>query len=594
MSKISELSDGGVIQGGDTLIAVRSGGNVKVTYGGSTTANIDGGTIDGTVIGGTTPAAGTFTTLTANGNVVLGDAATDTVTVTADIASDLIPSADGSFDLGASGAEWQDLFIDGTANIDSLVADTADINAGTIDGTVIGGSTAAAGTFTTLTASGDVTFSGGTANGVAFANGSKVLTTGSALTFDGTNIALKVSNGTQGFVLGVGSEAMVGSDASTYYYGTGWGGAPAVNFQFGSVGTTYQRWLAGGSERMRLTSTGLGIGTSSPAAQLHVQNSGGNSVSILGQFGTGTRAEVTAASNEVVFKAYNGTNDVMTFYTGASERMRIDSSGRVGIGTSSPVASLDVVAGADDRLLVTNSSGDTLLSSVNAANTAYNGLALNGSEVKLFTNASERARINASGALKQSLDGNYLDASGNYSEFNVNTANSYGLIVSSTNASPASTYVQDIRFRNASPNNTSAKFLACNDSTEEKAAISSNGDFTSRTNSYGGYSDIKLKENVVDASEKLTDIMQLKVRNFNFKNDPDLKQIGFIAQEFEQIFPALVTESPDRDQQGNISTETTKSIKTSVLIPILVKAMQEQQAIIESLTARIEALEGAN
>jgi hypothetical protein len=62
MSKISELSDGGVIQGGDTLIAVRSGGNVKVTYGGSTTANIDGGTIDGTVIGGSTAAAGTFTT----------------------------------------------------------------------------------------------------------------------------------------------------------------------------------------------------------------------------------------------------------------------------------------------------------------------------------------------------------------------------------------------------------------------------------------------------------------------------------------------------------------------------------------------------
>jgi hypothetical protein len=69
MSKISELSDGGVIQGGDTLIAVRSGGNVKVTYGGSTTANIDGGTIDGTVIGGTTPAAGSFTTLTASGDV---------------------------------------------------------------------------------------------------------------------------------------------------------------------------------------------------------------------------------------------------------------------------------------------------------------------------------------------------------------------------------------------------------------------------------------------------------------------------------------------------------------------------------------------
>jgi len=73
MSKISELSDGGVIQGGDTLIAVRSGGNVKVTYGGSTTANIDGGTIDGTVIGGSTAAAGSFTTLTATGIDVTGN-----------------------------------------------------------------------------------------------------------------------------------------------------------------------------------------------------------------------------------------------------------------------------------------------------------------------------------------------------------------------------------------------------------------------------------------------------------------------------------------------------------------------------------------
>ena len=62
----------------------------------------------------------------------------DTVTITADIASDLIPSADGTHDLGATGAEWQDLFIDGTANIDSLVADTADINGGSVDGVTIG------------------------------------------------------------------------------------------------------------------------------------------------------------------------------------------------------------------------------------------------------------------------------------------------------------------------------------------------------------------------------------------------------------------------------------------------------------------------
>ena len=79
---------------------------------------------------------------------------TQTVTLSSTLGSDLLPSSDGTFDLGSSSAEWQDLFIDGTANIDSLVADTADINAGTIDGVTIGGSSAAAGTFTTITSSG--------------------------------------------------------------------------------------------------------------------------------------------------------------------------------------------------------------------------------------------------------------------------------------------------------------------------------------------------------------------------------------------------------------------------------------------------------
>lgn len=120
--------------------------------------------------------------LTVSGNTVLGSAATDTVTITADVASTLIPGTDDTYDIGAVGSEWRNLYIDGTANVDSLIADTADINGGTIDGatiggttpgavttsslvattadinagtvdnTVIGGTTAAAGTFTTATA----------------------------------------------------------------------------------------------------------------------------------------------------------------------------------------------------------------------------------------------------------------------------------------------------------------------------------------------------------------------------------------------------------------------------------------------------------
>ena len=98
--------------------------------------------------------------LTVNGNTTLGNAASDTVTVTADVASHLIPSVDFTYDLGAVGSEWRNLYIDGTANIDSLVADTADINAGTIDNTVIGGTTAAAASVTTLDASSNATVSG--------------------------------------------------------------------------------------------------------------------------------------------------------------------------------------------------------------------------------------------------------------------------------------------------------------------------------------------------------------------------------------------------------------------------------------------------
>jgi cytoskeletal protein CcmA (bactofilin family) len=89
--------------------------------------------------------------LTVNGNTTLGNAASDTVTVTADVASPLLPSADDTYDLGAVGSEWRNLYIDGTATIDALVADTADINGGSIDGAVIGGASAAAITGTTIT-----------------------------------------------------------------------------------------------------------------------------------------------------------------------------------------------------------------------------------------------------------------------------------------------------------------------------------------------------------------------------------------------------------------------------------------------------------
>jgi hypothetical protein len=115
----------------------------------SGTASIN---INGTV-GATTPAAGSFTTLTVNDNTTLGSNNSDTVNFNARVASDINPATDNTYDLGVTGHEWRNLNIDGTANIDSLVADTADINGGTIDATAIGGTTPSTGAFTTLTAS---------------------------------------------------------------------------------------------------------------------------------------------------------------------------------------------------------------------------------------------------------------------------------------------------------------------------------------------------------------------------------------------------------------------------------------------------------
>jgi len=122
------------------------------------TADIDAGTFDG-IVGGSTPAAGTFTDLVSTGNTDIGDAATDTVTITADIDSDIIPAADDTYDLGDGSNEWQDAFFDGTVTTDSLAADTADIDAGTFDG-IVGGSTPAAGSFTNVDASGTLNADG--------------------------------------------------------------------------------------------------------------------------------------------------------------------------------------------------------------------------------------------------------------------------------------------------------------------------------------------------------------------------------------------------------------------------------------------------
>jgi hypothetical protein len=116
--------------------------------------------------------------------------------------------------------------------------------------------------------------------------------------------------------------------------------------------------------------------------------------------------------------------------------------------------------------------------------------------------------------------------------------------------------------------------------------IAPNGNVTNSLNSYGGISDEKLKENIVDATPKLASLMNVKVRNYNLINDPEkIKQIGVVAQELEEVFPGLVESSIDRDRDYKDLGTVTKSVKYSVLIPILVKAIQELKTEFDAYVA---------
>jgi hypothetical protein len=118
-----------------------------------------------------------------------------------------------------------------------------------------------------------------------------------------------------------------------------------------------------------------------------------------------------------------------------------------------------------------------------------------------------------------------------------------------------------------------------------------NGNVQNTNNSYGAISDIKLKENIVDANSQWDDLKALQVRNYNFKEGQTHTQIGLVAQEVEPISSGLVYESPDRDAEGNDLGTVTKSVNYSVLYMKAVKALQEAMERIETLEAKVAALE---
>jgi hypothetical protein len=180
-------------------------------------------------------------------------------------------------------------------------------------------------------------------------------------------------------------------------------------------------------------------------------------------------------------------------------------------------------------------------------------------------NSTERMRITSGGYLKASNTGNYLSATDFYHEFNQNRLNYPALYVYSSSVD----YNDNVLTIGANRNTTNNTFYAISyynaAANAYRFRVADSGNVTNTNNSYGGISDITLKENISDTTSKLADLLKVKVRNYNLIGD-DKKQIGVIAQELETIFPSMI----DTDNKTGL-----KSVKYSVFVPMLIKAIQE-------------------
>ena len=124
--------------------------------------------------------------------------------------------------------------------------------------------------------------------------------------------------------------------------------------------------------------------------------------------------------------------------------------------------------------------------------------------------------------------------------------------------------------------------------------VNTNGNVANTNNSYTALSDLKLKENIADANSQWDDLKALRVRNYNFKEETGhqtFTQLGVIAQEVELVSAGLVSDMPDTDSDGNDLGTVTKTVNYSVLYMKAVKALQEAMARIETLEAKVTALE---
>ena len=355
---------------------------------------------------------------------------------------------------------------------------------------------------------------------------------------------------------------------SELYVGSLNGNAPFI----ASGGANPLLFQTNGAERMRIDGSGnVGIGTSSPRARSHV--SGGSGAPSLSADTNNIALTTSATSVELAEGAYPGSPFAywmqvkQTTNVGAAWPLVLQPiGGDVGIGTSSPAVRLDlgsIVHGSPSTGLTMSMWNARFGLGVSAGQLNYIAGTDTANSHVFHTNGSERARITSGGG------------------FLLNTSDEFGRLTVRWDNSVQ----QGLTLYAATGTFNGSPVVFYNSSGGVSGFIGQ----TASSVSYSTGSDYRLKENVVPLTGAAARVQALKPSRFNFIADPDRTVDGFIAHEAAEVVPEAVHGEKDAvNEDGSIKPQ---GIDQAKLVPLLTAALQEALSRIETLEARLAAVE---
>jgi hypothetical protein len=447
----------------------------------------------------------------------------------------------------------------------------------------VGTGTAAAVAATTLTTSSTVTHNGGTANGVAYLNGSKVLTTGSALVFDGSNF--NIGTNALFYPLAVQkNNSQLWMDCQSSYVEQSLVASTGTNIDWyqSSKGTGSFIWRnSSNTERMRLDGSGnLGLGVTPSAWSTGkafeiggvgrgLFSDGTNDLNIVSNayYNGGWKYAANGYANE--FTSGNGAG-TFTWRQAASgtagnaiswtTAMTLDASGRLGIGATSPATILNVSASSAGSFA---SNPIITIYDTNGSASARNfGIGCGSAGQLGFFGSTTQGGTPSTTALMT------LDSSGNLLVGTTSVIDSSRLSVTGSGTVIASKV----------GTNGNYVLAAVNSSGSVVGGVIANASTTSFPTS----SDYRLKENIVSMTGALATIASLNPCTYTWKATGEEGQ-GFIAHELQAVVPdAVVGEKDAVDEDGNPKYQ---GIDTSFLVATLTAAIQELKAEFDAYKA---------